>query len=353
MDYAAISDPLVKFAFWTGVVSLLLTGLLGFQVILMRVSMAVDKRRAKVFEHTWQPLMIEVMAGETPPIPRLLRHQRMRFLMLWVHYHESLRGKVKNTINELFLQVHVQSYVNDLLAKGDLDEKLVAVTVQGHLRDRAHWSELTTLLASESPVLSITAARALIMIDPIQAGAPVIAAIIARRDWPNSRLANLLRESSPEFIQAFIHQLDLAAIEKSPVLPRLIRLFETLQHNFMPDSLKNIIATSNDPQLVPMCLRLIKDPNDLELVRGRLQDPNWQVQVQAATVIGRIGSQQDVRPLTELLSSKEWWVRYRAAKAILALPFMQDDDFKTLLAELTDPYARDIFLQVLAERTSA
>ncbi|HEX5538590.1 MAG TPA: HEAT repeat domain-containing protein, partial [Methylophilaceae bacterium] len=99
--------------------------------------------------------------------------------------------------------------------------------------------------------------------------------------------------------------------------------------------------------------RLIRDPADLDLVRLRLHDPDWRVRVQAANVLGRWGGPQDLHGLLALLAAPEWWVRYRAAQAIVALPFMQAEALARIAHELGDPYARDMLRQAMSEKEGA
>lgn len=350
MAFDALSEPQVRFAFATGAASLGAAVLVSLQVIWLRARLALQERRSAQFVNIWKPLMIDAIAGDTVSPPPLLPHQRRSFVQLWVHFQETLRGSAKKSLNQLFAQVQLQSYVHKLLAGGAMDARLLAVTALGHLGDRSEWATLVGLLRHPSPALSLVAARALFMIDASRAAEPVVATIMVRRDWPHTRLANVLREPSPEFIRIYIQRMEQAANEGAPYLPRLVRLFETFSHNRLPACLRQILANSQDLHLVPICLRLVRDPQDLDLVRQRLHDPHWQIQVQAVTQLGRLGSPDDVPALLQLLSSPEWWVRYRAARALQDLPHMDPAQLQALGAGLDDAFARDMVTHVLAEK---
>lgn len=349
MAFDALSEPQVRFAIGTAAASLGAAVLVSVQVIWLRARLALQEHRSALFVNTWKPLMIDAIAGDPVSPPPLLPRQRRSFVQLWVHFQETLRGSAKKSLNQLFIEVNLQAYVHKMLAGGAMDARLLAVTALGHLGDRSEWATLVGLLRHPSPALSLVAARALCMIDASRAAEPVISAIIARRDWPHTRLANVLREPAPEFIRTYIQRMEQAATEGAPYLPRLVRLFETFSHNRLPSCLRNMLATSNDLHLVPICLRLVRDPQDLDLVRQRLDDPHWQVQVQAATQLGKLGGPDDVAALMRLLSSREWWVRYRAARALQELPHMDPGLMQELRAGLDDPFARDMITHVLAE----
>jgi len=73
------------------------------------------------------------------------------------------------------------------------------------------------------------------------------------------------------------------------------------------------------------------------------------VRVQAAVTLGRLGEDDDEERLVPLLSDRDWWVRYRAAQALSLLPHMREPKLKTIQAAQSDPFARDMLAQVMAE----
>jgi HEAT repeat protein len=75
--------------------------------------------------------------------------------------------------------------------------------------------------------------------------------------------------------------------------------------------------------------------------------------VQAAKALGRIGGRADVERLVALLADREWWVRYRAAQALVELPWLKRADLDALRASLEDRFAADMLAQVMAEQDAA
>jgi hypothetical protein len=49
------------------------------------------------------------------------------------------------------------------------------------------------------------------------------------------------------------------------------------------------------------------------------------------------------------LSDREWWVRYRAAQALVELPWLAQAELRALQDGLTDRFAADMLAQVVAE----
>ncbi len=75
--------------------------------------------------------------------------------------------------------------------------------------------------------------------------------------------------------------------------------------------------------------------------------------MRAAAALGRLGAEEDCPRLLELLADQEWWVRYRAAEALIGLPFLDRGALERMRDGITDRYGRDMFDQVLAEREAA
>jgi HEAT repeat protein len=71
--------------------------------------------------------------------------------------------------------------------------------------------------------------------------------------------------------------------------------------------------------------------------------------MQAAVTLGRLGVPGDEQLLVAILSDQQWWVRYRAAQALMTLGFVNIDGMRRILNSQTDNYARDIIKHVLAE----
>ena len=85
-------------------------------------------------------------------------------------------------------------------------------------------------------------------------------------------------------------------------------------------------------------------------MRRRFGNEHWAVQVQIAAILGRMGSPQDTHYLLSLLNSEHWWVRYRAAQALVAQPFINRRTVKRLIKSRSDAFARDMLLHIIAEK---
>jgi hypothetical protein len=96
-------------------------------------------------------------------------------------------------------------------------------------------------------------------------------------------------------------------------------------------------------------LRLLRDPRDASLARNFLSHPNWRIRVRSVTALERVGDADDVQRLECALSDVEWWVRMRAARTLIRLPFVSDGQLRRLLTSLDNHSASDALMQVMRD----
>ena len=130
---------------------------------------------------------------------------------------------------------------------------------------------------------------------------------------------------------------------------RVVRYLELAYSVSALPAARAIAESSHDPEVIATCLGLLESSEDLPLVRQSLGHEDWRVRVQAAGALGRIGRAEDERLLILLLSDRQWWVRYRAAQALSRLPSMRESKLRSIQAAQSNPFARDILSQAMAE----
>ncbi|PQP01913.1 HEAT repeat domain-containing protein [Massilia phosphatilytica] len=347
--FTAPTDPVLAAAYWTGIGALLLTLLLGAQIIRLRMALRRRERRAARALARWRPVLNAAIVGETPEtLPALGKAERPHFIKLWVHLQASLRGEAGVALNDVARRLGVEIDARAMLARGPRTERLLATLVLGHLGDRDSWDALRTLAESPDVTLSLSALWALVRIDPHAAAAYLTPLFVERDDWAMSHVAGILKEASAPVAGVLANLLPALPKER---LPRALRIAEALRIDLPPDVLSAALASA-DLDLVTAALRSVGTPGLRDPVRGLLAHADWQVRVLAAKALGRIGDASDVDRLTALLGDREWWVRYRAAQAIVDLPWLGRAELDALQAALTDRFAADILAQVIAESRS-
>ncbi len=347
--FTAPADPVLAAAYWTGIGALLLTLLLGAQIIRLRMALRRRERRAARALARWRPVLNAAIVGEAPDtLPLLPKAERPHFIKLWVHLQASLRGDAGAALNDVARRLGVERDARAMLARGPRTERLLATRLLGHLGDRASWDTLRTLADSPDVTLSLSALWALVRIDPHAAAAYLTPLFVERDDWAMSHVAGILKEASAPVAGVLADLLPSLPPER---LPRALRIAEALRIDVPPDVLSAALA-GDDLERVTAALRIVATPGLRAPVRGLLAHGDWQVRVLAAKALGRIGDASDVDRLTALLADREWWVRYRAAQALVELPWLGRAELDALHASLTDRFAADILGQVLSERSA-
>lgn len=345
-------DPLLEVVFLTGAGIIACSMLMLLAVIMLRIRLLLRQRRERIYEAGWQPLLAECVFSVPAALPQVPRRLRYHFLKVWNFHHESLVGGTRANLEALAGAMHLEDIAVEMMRTGNLRERLIAVMTLGHLGNRTQWHELRALVADPSPVLSLTAARALLDIDASATLAWLVAVMAAREDWPLSRVVNMLKEAGPDLVTLPLISAAEAAVRAEGggrQVARLLRMMEVAHTERVTPVAGRIAREVRDPELIAAALRLVQDPRDLDIVRIHAGHEAWYVRASALRVLGRIGGIADRPLLVDKLGDGHWWVRYRAAQALLALPGARIEDLEKIRGTLDDRYAADILAQAIAE----
>lgn len=343
-------DIFIAAALWTGFVALVLTLLLGLQIIGMRMMLRQRQRSDARALARWRPLLNAAIAGEAPAsLPPLRSGERLPFLRLWAHLQGSLRGEANEALNDVARRLGIDAHARALLVRGNRPARLLAALVLGHLHDREAWPDLLRLAGQPDNTVSLTALWALVRVDPRAAADYMVPLFIAREDWALSLAAGILQQATEPAAAALVRLLPQLGVDR---LPRALRIAEAL-HLTLPAGVLGAALQSASMPVVIAGLRGVRTPETLPEVRALLAHDDWQVRVQAARALGRVGERGDAERLLALLGDREWWVRYRAAEALLELPALARADLEALRASLTDRFAADMLSQAMAENAAA
>ncbi|CAN7544503.1 HEAT repeat domain-containing protein [Massilia sp. LjRoot122] len=351
---STLSDPFIAAAVWAGLGALGLTLLLSLQIVAMRVRLRRRQAAEAVVLARWRPVLNAAVVGELPAegstgLPPMLPGDRLPFLRLWVHLQGSVRGEAGDTLNALARRLRLDEEALAMLARGPRTARLLAALVLGHLRERRAWPDLLELSSDADNTLSLTALWALVRIDPEAAADYLTPMFIEREDWALSHVAGILQQASAPAAAALARILPSLGEAK---LPRALRIAEALRLSLPPSVLGAALASPAVPVVIA-ALRSVLTPETIGQVRTLLEHEDWQVRVQAARALGRVGERADAGRLAGLLGDPHWWVRYRAAEALRDLPALSRADLEALRASLTDRFAADILAQVMAEGSPA
>ncbi|MGH8205132.1 MAG: HEAT repeat domain-containing protein, partial [Steroidobacteraceae bacterium] len=140
--------------------------------------------------------------------------------------------------------------------------------------------------------------------------------------------------------------LSLAPPKIPPLLPWLAHVDAVLGSEVAVELLRRY---PEDTHIVAAALVVVLEPNVLPELAQFATSPDADVRKNLAIAYGHLGSLADTVPVAHLMCDKVWWVRYRAAQALLKLKGMTAARLETERAGLTDAYARDMLEHVRAE----
>jgi HEAT repeat protein len=359
-SYSDFEIDILRVAELIGTASLALAFLLSLVVLMLRARLLLRERQHRKFLSFWQPIVMDAVEVASADVPRLSRRDLSNFLLLWNHLHESLLDESKDHLNQIAYALSIDQTALRMLRRGNLRERLLAMNTLGHLREQTAWDDLSLITEGDDAFVSLAAARALTMIDARKAVPQLIPLLTSRRDWTAARVASVLQTAGADVISdpiaraaiAFSREQTTGADHGAEAINQAARMVQYLELAHDTSALPaahSIAESSHDPEVLAACLHLLSRAEDLDIIRDCLRHEDWQVRVQAAVALGRVGGVEDEARLIPLLSDQQWWVRYRAAQALSLLPSMRETRLTAIQAEQSDPFARDMLAHVMAE----
>jgi HEAT repeat protein len=348
VDFLTSANPRVVFAFWLGVVVIAMALLMLLVILVMR-QVVLRRERNRIRAATrWHQILLDSAQGVTTSPPSLPRSDLPGFVDAWNHVHQSMANQDETALQRVAQEIGLEQQLYLAIDHGSFHNRVMSIIALGYLRSRTHFDKLARYLDDRSTIISLSAARALMHIDPARAVTMLVPHIMARNDWPQGGVAQILHDANPAVISDELGQATLQAT--ADVAPRLIRFLADVSPAAAAPVIRRVLQSPPDDHLVSTCLQVMSDPADLDLIRSLLTHERWHVRMHAAAAIGRMGQPGDEQRLLPLLGDSQWWVRYRAAQAISRLPNMGGEALRLLREQQTDRFACDVLDQVLAER---
>ena len=342
------SDPVYIFAFWLGLGVTALAALMMLLILFMRQYVLRRERIHARAVAVWQQYLVPHPDPEPEQIPRLEHRDLPGFLEVWNAVHEPLHGETTPWLARVARETDLERRLLPRLARGTFHARLLAIIAMGHVKNPDSFERMRRFIDDRNPTVSLCTARALMQIDPARAVSQFVPRIVSRNDWSQGSIATILAESDVEKVSRELSGVTLQA--NVEIAPRLIRFLSVVSPAAASPIIRQMLHTQSDERVISTCLQVMTSQEDLDAVRPLLAHQRWHVRMQAAVTLGRLGMPGDEQRLIALLTDKQWWVRYRAAQALLKLPFVGAASLRQIQATQSDKYARDIIAQVLKEQ---
>lgn len=346
MAWPSLTDPFLRAAFWIGLAAMVMIALLVLQIVGLRLWLRARERRTARVVAYWRPIMTAVLAGERPrDLPPLARADEADFFKLWLHFQASLRGEARASLNWLAQDLACDRIALRLLARPNRGEKLLAILVLGHLGQAGAAAALEGAARTRDRLLAVHASLALVQIDPQLAARAMAPGLVLNAGWPVREVVTVLAGARAECGPVLTSMLPILEPHQ---LPRLLQVMEGLRIAVAGAELARLLKIDS-VEVQTAALRVVSDPTMRSAVLKALGHEDWRVRMHAAKALGRVGRREDVPALMQLLSDREWWVRYRSAQVLAALPFLKEGEVRQIALESSDRFAADMLRQVMAE----
>lgn len=332
--------------FLLATISMLLIGIV-VQIVIYRLILNRRTRQKNGFLSAWRPVMALTLISMPEKFPSLPAKYLSDFASEWNGLYESLVGPARQSLVEMAITVNAHLMLRELLISPQPRKRLLAVVTLGNMKDKGVWKILEALARNDRGIISLAAFRALMQIDPDLAIGKFSSLLVERHDWQQSMLAKILKESGSKVV---CHALtDLALITRRESVSRVLSLLGVVKCESSGMIARTLLRKYDDPGVIVGCFKISRDPALVEYARKYVKHELVFVRINACVLLGKIGTRDDIPILLERIGDREWWVRYRAAQALVGLPYLSRDELNKIRNDMDDRYAKDILDQVFAE----
>jgi len=236
----------------------------------------------------------------------------------------------------------------DLLRHRSAWRRALAARHLGSIHTRCSIEPLRQAMERGPAQVTLAAALALARLEHLPALGWLLDHPAATSHCGRSQLVALLKRFGPGGNFALRHALVAERIE-SPIQLAAIELLGLRRDLHARRKLEDLLlAESVETRIaVTRALGRIGAARSVPALQDALGDPAWQVRAQAARALGEMKVASAGPRLARLLCDTSWWVRRHSAYALANLGEAGRVTLDRLASESTDPYARDMALEVL------
>lgn len=331
-------------------VAALASALMLVIALAVRAHLRREERLRERVIGAWRPLLTHVAIedGELPALPALRRRELPYLIEEWNALQDAVRGKSNERLNALAPGLGLDVAARRGLRSRNISERILAIRTLGHLQDASSWKSLQDQLGSANALVSFYAAAALVQIDAQRAMPGIMLQLAERESWPGEAMARLLVDAGAAIAREPIRamMLSLAADKVPPLLPWLAHVDAVLGSEVAVELMQR---HERHAGIVAAALLVVLEPALLPGLAHHADSSDAEVRKNLAQLCGQLGDLGQADLVLRLMSDPVWWVRYRAAQALLKLKGMDDGRLDAIRASLNDRYARDMLDQARAE----
>jgi HEAT repeat protein len=331
-------------------------------VVLRRRNQNIFRRRSEL-QQRWQKTFRSAFTAPTAEFPPILRQDRYDVLLVFNQVRQlrqsdrdsdrDERTAYGATLDEMARRIGLDAYAATLLDRKDDADKIAALNLLGWQGDARLIPMVRNLMKTGRASLSRAAAEALLRMDPTSVEEVVIQ-VRDRFGYVRARVELMLREVGTARLDPALTRVIATSDDRGKM--RLLDYLGCSSPSAARQICRDVIATSTNAELVAAALKTlatVAQPEDADLGRRFAADDRPFLRLAALRVLKETAGTQDLQLLEQLTSDSSWWVRQRAAEALVSVDAGSEIAARVLEAH-EDPYARAAVTAALAsQRASA
>lgn len=356
-NYLQDKPDFLQFALW-GTVAMTLCVLLALAyLIVFRINFVYARYRHQQIEQQWADVFRYLRAGEEPhKYPILSRADKPVFLEFWLENRELANPDLARLLDELAKRTALHNTIINVLNPGKVEILPSKVWLQGiaiaameYIDNEDARASLMDMTESENVYIVVQACTVLAKIRMKGFEKKIIQTMFRfPKDAPEifARVSQAGGSDVLHVMQPFLDRLPHHTVMN------FISLAEQSHDNTLVPILLHRLRTAWNNEEIAALIRALShlDSPDLhKSILPYLEYPDMFVRIQTAKSIGRLGTEEDIPFLLPLLSEDEWWLRYRAARAICKICKLDWETLDKIRTGLTDQFARDIIKHAYEE----
>lgn len=356
-SYLQDKPDFLSYAVWGIVVMVILVLLALVYIFVFRLGFLISSFRRRRVEAEWNDVFRYLRTGEEPEsYPPISRGEKPIFLEYWLENRELANERFGVMLDELARRTRLDKTIVQILDPGKFEVMPSKVWLQGIAIAAIEFVDTED---TREALLEMTKSENLFLV--VQAC--TVSAKLRVKGYEKEIIQTMFRfpSDAPE-IFARVSQAG-----GSDVLHFLQPFLDRMPHHTVMNFI-SLAEESHDDSLVPILLHRLQRTQQQEEIAAiirtlgqfefpglrnaivpYLEHPNLYVRIQAARAMGQVGQPDDIEKLKPLLSSSEWWLRYRTAQAICRLSKNEWQKLEALRASLKDAYAKDIIQHAYEE----
>ena len=319
-------------------------------LVIFRIRFLISRLRRDHIENEWNEVFRYLRAGEEPiSYPNLSRGEKYNFLEFWLEHRRLANKRFAGMLDELARRVSLDKTIVNILNPGKMEIMGSKVWLQGialaaieYVDTEETREALKQMTSSENLFLVVQACTTLAKLRTPGFEKAIIQTMFRfPADAPEifARVSQAGGSEVLHIMQPFLNRLPHHTIMNFISLAE-----QSHDDSLVPVLLYRLRNTKNEEEIAALLRSLsrFEAAGLREAVLPFLKHPSVYIRIQAIKAIGRLGKESDIELLVPLLSESDWWLRYRAARAICKLYQLDSESIENLRNSLADKFARDI-----------